>query len=789
MFDYKNTPHYRLEQAVWQSDRDVNEDWAKEELYAIAFLALSEEFLEKTETHSYSNAGQSTVLYAIGGTDEAPTEYPKGLNIQTGRISPPDIDIDIDDRKREKIIERTREVYGEEKVAHIGTFGSVGARSAIRDAARVLGFPYQKGDDVANLVPDPVLGVTKTIDEAIESPDFRRAIENDVDVKDIVAAAKGLEGILRQTGIHAAGVVVAKSDITDFIPVMQRPIRPGENGPTVTQWDMHRVEEHGQLKIDYLGLRNLGILDMTVDYIKENRGETVEWEDVPLDDELTFQQLREGKSVGCFQIEGGGMRNLMLSMQPTTIEDIFALISLYRPGPLGSGMHETFINRKHGREKVESYHPVLDNVLDKTYGVMLYQEDILAVARELAGFNASEADQLRKAIGKKLMDKIGLYREKFVQGCKDTHNVKPEVANKIYSDIEYFGGYGFNRAHAASYGMVSYLTAYYKFHYPAEYMAALLSSVDNKADAAPYLHECREMGIKVLPPSINESEKYYKIRSDDEILIGFSSIAGIGDSVVRSILSGRQGSQYDNLYHFMRDCDPALLNKAILEHLVHSGALDDLVEDRDKRTLTRAEKSQVLDLERQELGLFLTEHPLTGVWHTIEPQITCTIDQLEQYPHKTKLKLGGILSKVVKKTTKRNQTMYILGIEDVTGVIEEVLVFPNAVKDNTFEVGEIAIIEGTLIHEGDDEHTMYKIFFNNIERPEIPEYGTGKPVIIHCNTKPTYDNINTMKEIIDSNPGDSVVYLQFQEGEMTMHLQFKKPTTSDMQNELQKVIQ
>lgn len=786
MFNYKDTPHHKLEQAVWNSDRDINHDWAKDELYAIAFLGLSEEFLEKAETHSYSNTGQSTVLYAIGGTDEVPSDYPQGLTIHTGRLSPPDIDIDVDDRKRGRLIERTREVYGEEKVAHIGTFMSVGAKSAIRDATRVLDLPFSKGDDVSNLVPDPKLGVSKTLDEAIQADDFRRAIENDIDVKDIVAAAKGLEGILRQTGIHAAGVVVSKSDVTDFIPVMQRP-KDGTNGPTVTQWDMHRVEEHGQLKIDFLGLTNLGLLDMTLDYIRDFRGIDMDLSDVPLDDELTFQKLREGQSIGCFQIEGGGMRNMMLSMQPTHIEDIIALISLYRPGPLGSGMHEIFINRKHGKEPIKSYHPVLDPVLEKTYGIMLYQEDVIAVARKLAGFNASEADALRKAVGKKLMDKIGEYREKFVQGCIDTHDVDPSLANKIYSDIEYFGGYGFNRSHAASYGMVSYLTAYFKFHYPAEYMAALLSCVDDKESAAPYLHECREMGLTVSPPSINNSEKFYKIRSEDEILIGFSSVAGIGDSVVETIMNSRGDEPYKSIPEFMRESDPNILNKKILENLTMAGAFDELVEEQDHRPLTREEKSNILDLERQTLGLFITEHPLTGVWHTIEPDVTCTIDQVDLQPHKSKVKLGGILSKVIKKTTRTNKTMYILGLEDVTGVLEEVIVFPNSVKDNTFEVGEIVILEGTLSHEGDEEHTIHKLFFSDIQRPEIPDYGTGAPILISCQSKPDYGKLKGAQKIIESNPGDSILYVSFPEKDHRVHIQFARPTSAEVKEELEKV--
>lgn len=784
MFDYRNTPHKRLERLVWESDRDFNKEWASDELYAIEFLDLSSQFLEAAEKKGFKNPGQSTVLYASGGTDEAPTSYPKTLKIHSGRVSPPDIDIDIDDRKRDVLIDYSRERYGSEKVAHIGTFARVKAKSAIRDAARALGYEYSKADEISKLVPEAVLGITKNLSDSLaSSKEMHKAYTSDTDTRKIIDEAIGLEGLVRSWGMHAAGVVIAKSDVTDFIPVMRRK----EGDPVVTQWDMHRVEEAGQLKIDFLGLRNLGVLDMTLDYIREARGIDLDLDDIPLDDEMTFQRFCEGDSVGCFQIESPGMRRIMLGLQPNRIEDIMALISLFRPGPLGSGMDKLFIDRKHGRSDAKSYHPVLDELLSKTYGVMLYQEDVLAVARSLAGFSAVEADNLRKAIGKKQMDKIGMFRDMFVQGCKDQHNVNPDLANKIYSDIEYFGGYGFNLAHAASYAMVSYLTGYFKFNYPTEYMAALLTSIDTKEKAAPYLNECRRLGILVSPPSINRSDAEYKVQSEDEILVGLSSVAGIGPAIVSAILSGRDENEYYSLDDFMRRCDESVLNKATLEHLARAGAFDDLVPEQPMTTLSREQKSEVLDLERAELGLFLTEHPLTGIWHILEPDVTANIVDLEDEPDGSKVTLGGILSKVQKKTTKRGQLMYILTLEDLTANIE-ILVFPKVAENHEFSVGEIVLLEGQLVHEGDEEHAVSKIFFDSMHVPDVPDYGTGQPILLSSKHVPREGLLLDLEDIIQEYPGDSVVYFSFVDNGVKITLKFNRPASLDAQPELEALL-
>jgi DNA polymerase-3 subunit alpha len=421
-------------------------------------------------------------------------------------------------------------------------------------------------------------------------------------------------------------------------------------------------------------------------------------------------------------------------------------------------------------------------LLQNTYGIMLYQEDVLSVSRNLAGFTPGEADDLRKAIGKKLMDKIGLFREKFVQGCKETHDVHADVANKIYSDIEFFGGYGFNLAHAASYAMVSYITAYLKFNFPAEYMAALLTSVSNKEKAAPYLNECRSMGIEVLPPSINKSDAAFTVEDEHTILFGLESIDGIGPAVVERIITSRT-SDYTSMLDYLRRTDPEVLNKAILEHLAGAGAFDEIIPEQESRIMSRDEKMVILDREREELGLFVSEHPLSGIWHIIESHISSTIEDLDGCADGEVVSLGVLLTKVEPKTTRRGDLMYKLIADDITGSIE-VVVFPKDAKGRTFIEGEILIIDGRLSVEGDDG-TIKKIFFSDMKKPDIPEFGTGEPIIITCSSKPGYDTLKRMHEVIVKHKGDSPVYIEYLEGFHVVSLRFSEPTSTSVKESLE----
>lgn len=731
------------------------------------------------------SAAGSILSYALEITNLDPLRF--GLLFERflveGRKSMPDIDLDFDDRHRDKVIEYVRSRYGNDHVAHICTFGTVGARSAIRDTARVLGYEYKIGDDIAKLVPPDVLGVSKSLNEALESPDMRKKYDSDPDAKIIIDTAKGIEGIHRQTGIHAAGVVISKKPLVEYIPIMQK----GENAPVVTQWDMNRVEQNGLLKIDFLGLRNLGVVDMAEKLINDRYNESVDCYNLPLNDDEVYRYLSAGKSMGIFQVESRGMRDMMLSMRPDRIEDIMALISLYRPGPLGSGMDKIYIDRKHGRKNAEVPHPKLEDVLQKSRGVMLYQEDVINVARVLAGFSASEADDLRKVIGKKQMDKVHLLRSKFVEGCKKHSDVNENLANKIYSDIEYFAGYGFNKAHAASYAVLSYITAWLKCYYPKEYMTALLTSVaTNKDKLSPYLNECRKMDLKVLPPSMKNSSSDFTISSEDEIIFGFSAIDGIGESKINEILANRNSS---NIWEFLRNCESGVINKATLEHLIRSGAFDELSPGSVK--IDRGNKIELLEMEKDELGLYVTDHPLLEVWDFIVPKISCDIESLKNLADGDIVKIGGIVAKKQSIMTKANKQMYRLQVDDVTTSVE-VIVFPKysqKIHDNNIESGSLVVLTGNIAFEGDEENLIVKILLSDIEKLDISLMYGGRPIRLSLKEKPNYGQIAKINDIINNVSGDSPVYLEFPDGHNIMTMKFKDSTSVNIEEDLKKIIQ
>lgn len=731
------------------------------------------------------SAAGSIISYALEITNLDPIKF--GLLFERflveGRKSMPDIDLDFDDRHRDRVIDYVRTRYGNDHVAHICTFGTVGARSAIRDSARVLGYEYKIGDDIAKLVPPDVLGVSKSLEEALASPEMKKKYDTDEDTKIIIDTAKGLEGIHRQTGIHAAGVVISKLPLTEYIPVMQK----GVDAPVVTQWDMNRVEQNGLLKIDFLGLRNLGVVDTAEKLINSRHGTKVDCYNLNLNDEDVYSYLSKGNSMGIFQVESRGMRDMMLSMRPDCIEDIMALISLYRPGPLGSGMDKIYIDRKHGRKKVDVPHEKLEPVLAQSRGVMLYQEDVINVARVLGGFSAGEADDLRKVMGKKLMDKVHLFREKFVQGCKKNSSTSDALANKVYSDIEYFAGYGFNKAHAASYAVLSYITAWLKYYYPIEYMTALLTSVaTNKDKLSPYLNECKRMEIDVLPPSIHISESDFTISDSDEIIFGFSAIDGIGESKVAEILKNRDSK---NIWEFLRICEQGVINRATLEHLIKSGAFDDL--STGKKSFNRSSKLDLLEMEKDELGLYVTDHPLYEIWDFISPKVSTDIDSLDNLSDGDLVTIGGIISKKQPIMTKTNKQMYRLQIDDVTKTVE-VIAFPKyagRVTDSHIETGSLVIATGNLSFEGDEENQIAKIFLTDIEKLDVSILHGGRPIRLKASKKPEYSQLSRINDIISKVLGDSLVYLEFPEGNTIVTIKFNNLTSNDIDDQLQKIIQ
>ena len=725
------------------------------------------------------SAAGSVLSYAFDITNLDPIRF--GLMFERflveGRKSMPDIDLDFDDRHRDKVINYAREKYGNDRVAHICTFNRTGARQSIRDAARALGYDFAAGDKVSKLVPPPVLGISKNLKECMEVVEFKNEFETNPDSNKIIETAFGLEGLVRQTGIHAAGVVISKGPLVDYLPIMKK----GADNPVVTQWDMGRVEQCGLLKIDFLGLRNLGVIDSCIKLIKKTKKTEIDVDKIPLDDKATFDELCKGNAIGVFQLESSGMRQLMVQLQPQNIEDIMALISLYRPGPMGSGMDKLYIDRKHGRSRIVYDHPNLEKVLGPSLGIMLYQEDVLGVSRELAGFSSAEADDLRKVIGKKQMDKIALFREKFVEGCIKTSNISQDKANKIYSDIEYFGGYGFNRAHAASYAMISYVTAYLKSNYPVEYMAALMSSVvGNKDKQSLYLSDCRRMNIEVLPPSINYSEIDFEVLNENSIIFGLSAVSGIGNSIAEAVVNCRDKSNlYTSLQDFYRRADSTIFKKSTLEHLVYAGALDELIGDVEIETSRRVELN-ILEKEKEELGIYVTNHPVLGIWDVIKNKTTHEIIDLQDAQPGTAVKIGGIITSFKKMMTKKGQKMFKFNLEDISSSVE-VIIFPKSAKDipdDYLASGEIIIINGFLNKETEEENSTVKIFYNSSEKIEAKTFSGGKPIIFTVDSNLSSLTFKKIYDIISEHKGNNSVFIEVKDDKHKFVYKFNSLSSS-----------
>lgn len=736
------------------------------------------------------SAAGSILSYALRITNLDPIKF--GLIFERflieGRKTMPDIDLDFDDRYKDKVIEYAKQKYGYDHVANICSFFSVGARQAVRDAARVLSQDYALSDQISKLMPPPVLGVSKSLEESLVMvKELRELYDKDPNAKEILDAARGLEGIYRQTGIHAAGVVITPGPLTDYIPVMQK----GEGQPLLTQWDMHRTEEVGVLKVDFLSLRNLGVIDMTIENIKERFGVDIDPDDIPIDDNQVYTDLAKGDTMGIFQMESPGMREMTVAVHPESFEDLMAIQSLYRPGPMGSGMDKMFVNRKHGRQAYSVAHPILEDILRPSHGIMLYQEDVLNATRAITGWGAGDADNLRKSIGKKEIEKIKTFRDKFVADAK-ANDIPESTSNKIYSDIEYFAGYGFNRAHAASYSMVSYVTAWFKTYYPSEYMAACLTSVANNKDRlTQYLNQCRKMTIKIIPPSVDRSYSDFTVTDDGDVVFGLAAIDGLGDKLIGPLLASRPEGGYKTLYGFMRGVDKAVLNKAAIEHLMRAGALDTLVWFEPEMQLAREEILNMLEEEKKEIGLYVTDHPLSGVWEYMAPDITHTVSDLSSSTSET-VKLGGIITKVTKRLTRQNRPMFTVEFEDLTGDLYAVA-FPNtAEKVDASDVveGTIGILTGRVMRDQDEseENQVVKLAFGSFTKLRESAYDYAPPIMLKTETRLNPQQISKINDIIEGTNGTSHVYIEMREGDHTVTFKFKKATSYEIKHTLEQII-
>ncbi len=754
------------------------------------------------------SAAGSLVAYALGITGLDPIEhgllFERFLNPE--RISMPDIDLDFDERRRSEMIRYATEKYGEDRVAQIITYGTIKSKQALKDATRVLGYPYAIGEKLTKALPPSVMGKDITLGGVFDSKDsrfgeageFRLLYETDTDSKRVVDLAKGLEGLKRQWGVHAAGVILSREPLLDVIPIHRRE----SDGSIITQFDMGACEATGLLKMDFLGLRNLSVLDDALLNIKENQNIDVVLENLPLADKKTFELLSRGDTLGVFQLDGGGMRSLLRAMSPDSFEDISAVIALYRPGPMGENSHNDYADRKNGRKKVEPIHPelsdALQEILGDTYGLIVYQEQVMAIAQKVAGFTLGRADLLRKAMGKKNKEILDKEYIPFEAGMK-ANGFSEGAIQRLWEVLIPFSDYAFNRAHSAGYGVVSFWTAYLKANFPTEYMAALLTSVrDDKDKSALYLSECRRMGIKVLPPDVNESNGEYTPRGRD-IRFGLAAIRNVGEGVVASIKTTRESKgNFTSFGDFLAKVDAQVCNKKTIESLIKAGAFDSLNHPRKglmaihleaidsvietKRAeaigqfdlfggentseiagleieipATEWDKSTLLSFEREMLGLYVSDHPLLGVEHLLRSHTDMSISALldDGIPDGI-VTIGGLITAVQRKVSRKGDSWAVVNIEDLEGAIEA-LFFSNTYNQYSLSLTEdrVVVIRGRFTRT--DEQVRFTAL--EMTTPDVTGGPTGPLLISLPATQVTPPIVERMKEILRSHPGKREVHL------------------------------
>ncbi|HEX6514515.1 MAG TPA: DNA polymerase III subunit alpha [Nocardioidaceae bacterium] len=760
-----------------------------------------------------SGAG-SIAAYAMRITDLDPLQH--GLIFERflnpDRVSMPDFDVDFDERRRGEVIRYVTEKYGDDRVAQIVTYGTIKAKQAVKDSSRILGYPFAMGDRITKAMPAAVMGKDVPLKDIFdqqhprysEGGEFRSLYDGDADVKKVVDTAIGIEGLKRQWGVHAAGVIMSSVPLQEVIPVMRRE----QDGAIITQFDYPTCEKLGLIKMDFLGLRNLTILDDALINIEINKQTKVVLEDLTLDDPKTFELLSRGDTLGVFQLDGGPMRALLRSMRPDSFEDISAVGALYRPGPMGADSHNKYARRKNGREEVVPIHPELaeplQDILGETYGLIVYQEQVMAIAQKLAGYSLGQADLLRRAMGKKKKAELDKQFEAFSAGMQE-RGYSMKAVQTLWDILLPFSDYAFNKAHSAAYGLVSYWTAYLKANYPAEYMAAVLTSVkDDKDKMAIYLNECRRMKIQVLPPDVNESESNFTPVGED-IRFGLSAIRNVGNNVVDAIVSARrEKGRYTDFADFMDKVPTLVCNKRVIESLIKAGAFDSLghkrralvtvhetavdqyvdikrneaigqdslfggldddagagfgvsvqvpeIDDWDKQTL--------LGHERDMLGLYVSDHPLMGLEHVLANGSDCTIGQLlvdEDRPDGSTVTVCGLVTSVQRKITKRGDAWAMVTLEDLEGAID-VLLFPSAYQLSSTLLNEDAIIavKGRLSRSKDQP----ELHGQEVTVPDLSDGPSGPVVITLPATRCTPPVVEQLKDVLGTHPGVTEVRLR-----------------------------
>lgn len=681
------------------------------------------------------SAAGSLVAYILGITDIDPLKYgllfERFLNPE--RIQMPDIDIDIADERRDEVFGYLREKYGEDRVANIITFGTMAARAAVRDVGRVLAIDYAFCDMLAKLIP-----FNQEIDEAIENVvELRNLYETNADAKKILDIAKHFKGVARHASVHACGIVIGSEPLTNYLPLQRSPQNPNM---IITQFEMRSIEDLGLLKIDLLGLKNLTIIEKTVKLVNELRNEKIDITHLPLDDKKTYELLANADTVGVFQLESSGMRRYLKELKPNNLEDITTMISLYRPGPME--LIPEYLDRKHGRKPITYLHPKLEPILKNTYGIMIYQEQLMSAVRALANFTLSEADVLRKAVGKKLSKLLAEQKEKFITGCLN-NNIPQNIADKFWALIEPFDRYGFNRSHAVSYATIAYQTAYLKAHYPIEFMTSLLNAEAKDNERIAFLvNECQKMGIKILPPDINKSSSIFTPEGKN-IRFGLTAIKNVGQNIVNAIIENRQKEgEFQNLAAFLSRIQHKDLNKKSLESLIKCGVLDSLKIERnqalnnleeiikfnsfakkqqqsnqyslfsnafsnDSLKLKPAEPASLmekLNWEKELLGFFVSDHPLSRYRNKIKSSGAKSIKEILENNNLSRVKIAGLISNIKKIITKTGKPMLFAKLEDFSNIIE-VVVFPDILAKTSviWKENNIVLMVGRLSNRGNEQ--------------------------------------------------------------------------------------
>ncbi len=688
------------------------------------------------------SAAGSLIAYVLGITDLDPLKYglffERFLNPE--RISPPDIDVDFCYNRRGEVIEYVRKKYGERSVAQIITFGTLGAKMAIRDVGRVMGLSYGEADRLAKMIPfDPKMTLEKAL---AENPEFKRAYDEEDLTRQVIDSALTLEGVSRQAGVHAAGVVISDKDLADYVPLTL-----DDHGGIVTQYSMEPLGELGLLKMDFLGLKTLTVIQDALNLIEETTGQKIAPHEIPLEDGPTFDLLSRAQNIGVFQVESPGMCDLCRRLKPQSIGDIIALVALYRPGPMEN--IPAYSERKLGSVPIEYDHPLLEPILKETYGIMIYQEQVMQAAQVLAGYTLGGADLLRRAMGKKKPEEMAKQRAIFIEGCAKTNNIKPDKANQLFDVLDKFAGYGFNKAHSACYGLLAYQTAYLKARYPVQFMAALLSNeLDNTDKIAGFVAEAKLMGIAVLPPSVNESGAVFTVK-DKSIRFGLSAIKNVGSAAVKLIIEARDsGGAFTDLHDLCSRVESRAFNKKLLESLVKSGACDDFgpnraelltqidgalaqaaakARDREvgqgslmdmlggdsaparkatgKPTAAVADFSlrERLGYEKELLGFYITGHPLDEHRAEVGAFALHTVARLREIVDEIDTRVCGLVTKVEVRVTKEGKKPWArVTLEDLTGALE-VLVFPDtyASLPQALVVGDVMVVNGSLDRRDD----------------------------------------------------------------------------------------